>query len=242
MKKIWVSLLLLSSLLLIVGCTKSSGINFKTESHKDIMKLIILMPPEEKTNFHWSSRRSIDPFMSSQLSVITGPFGLLYSHASVMESFNNNDLYNERAASLNFNAVKYFIKKLALYLRQEGYSVEIFPKNTHNFMKEYSDRKVYLDFSGLRTVGYGAKNDSTLKPSVYLHVKLVKNQQVIYDKFFGTGYVKLAHYEIVDLGTKEEECYKDFDSLIANTDQSIERLKKVIDRIAKHIAVTLRRR
>lgn len=242
MKKIWTSLLLLSSLLLMVGCTKSSGTNFKAETHKDITQLIILMPPEEKTNLHWSRRRSMDPFMSSPLSVITGPFGLLYSHGTVIESFNNNDLYNERAASLNFNAVKYFIKKLALYLRQEGYSVETFPKNTHNFMKEYSDGKVYLDFSGLRTVGYGAKNDSTLKPSVYLHVKLVKNQQLIYDKFFGTGYVKLAHYEIIDLGTKEEECYKDFDTLIANTDQSVERLKKLIDRIAKHISVTLRRR
>lgn len=238
MKKSWaLSFFLLNFFL--VGCISSSNIDFKAETHKDIKKIIILVPPKKETKLYYYRYRLKDDLLSSELGVFTGPFGLLHTTNRMEENNNKNDLYNKLTAPFNFNADEYFVKKLTIYLRQVGYSVVSAPKNTNRFMNEYLDKQVYLDFERL-VVGYYAESaDATLKPRASVEIKLIKNQNSIYEKRIVTGEVGSQSDEIDNLGYKEEECYKNFDDLIANTNQSVERLKKALDHIAKHLSITL---
>jgi len=222
--------------LIITGCVKTPNVNFNSQMHKNI-KSIAVVPPKntEEVNIFYFNH----PGMS---------LGLIGGIASSAEFSSKTTTYNKLILPTKFNANSYFLSKLTHYLKKEKYNVALLPydpKRDKEHLKIYPEvnTDAYLDIV-LEDVGYIAGSpSSTYKPTVKVAARLVKksDKSILYDKHLAIGENFALAQEVDYIGCDTEECYKDFDSLKENALKSVDGLKKALDKVAKRLAVSLKR-
>lgn len=231
------SLLIGLLLLLLVGCAKTPNINYNASVNHDIKTIAIVAPKKtvELTVFYYNH-----PGMS---------FGLVGGLIAAAEFESKQSEYNALIKSKGFKTDAYFVNKLTAYLSAEKYKVVLIPsddKRKSEHMTEYPDTEAdaYLDIV-VNNVGYIAGSPtSAYKLTISLSVRLVKkrNKEVVYDKVVVFGENFAVSKEVDYVGCNTKDCQADFDALKHNALKSIDGLKKAIDKVAKRIAVSLRKR
>ena len=236
MKKNLIYTIVVMTAIVFTGCMKTPNVNYNAAMHKDISKIAIVPPNQKKelTIFYYNH-----PGMS---------FGLVGGLMAAAEFSSKTSTYNKLIAPTKFNVNAYFLTKLTYYLKQQHYKVSLLPANpkrTSELMKQYpkANTDAYLDIV-LYDVGYIAGGPSaTYKPTVKVAARLVKksNNAILYDKHLSVGENFALAKEVDYLGCNTADCHKDFDTLKANAIKSVRGLKKALDKIAKHLALSLKR-
>ena len=223
-------------LVLLVGCAKTPNMNYNASMHKDIRSIAVVAPKKtvELTIFYHNH-----PGMS---------FGLVGGLVAAAELKSKQSEYNELLKSTGFRFDAYFLNKLTTYLEADKYKVVLLPsddKRKSEHMTAYPDTvaDAYLDIV-VNNVGYIAGSPtSTYKPTVNLGVRLVKkrNKEIVYEKVLAVGENFGVSEDVDYLGCDTKDCHADFDTLKRNALKSVEGLKRAIDKVAKRIAVSLRK-
>jgi len=230
------SLLIGLLLVLLVGCAKTPNMNYNASMHKEIKSIAVIAPKKtvELTVYYHNH-----PGMS---------FGLVGGLIAAAEFASKQSEYNELLKSTGFRADAYFLNKLTAYLKAEKYKVILLPsddkrKSEHMTIYPDTNADAYLDIV-VNNVGYVAGSPtSTYKPTVNLSVRLVKkhNKEIVYEKVLAAGENFAVSKDVDYLGCDTKDCHTDFDALKVNALKSVEGLKRAIDKVAKRIAVSLKK-
>jgi len=234
-RNLYIGLITLFSLF-VSGCTKAPNVNYNAQMHKDIKKITIA-----SSNFG----NELDVYYHNHPGM---SFGLVGSLVAAAEFSSKKTTYNKLIASNKFNVSSYLVSRVAYHLAKQKYKVttlKLEAKNRTEFLKEYpkSNTDAYLDIM-IANAGYIAESPrASYKPSVYVKTRLVKNRDksVVYDKFVSAGENFALPKEVDYVGFEENHTYKDFDTLKTKCKSSTEGIKKALDKIAKRIALSLKR-
>lgn len=237
MIKILRSSLLLLSLILLVGCVGTPNVSFNAAMNRDIRKIAVVPPNQQKelTIFYYNH-----PGMS---------FGLIGALAAASEFSSKSKEYTKLVKPTGFNANKYFLSKLTYYLKKANYRISMLPVNPKRkakFLTEFPNinTHAYLDLL-IYDVGYVAGSPAAAyKPNARVHARLVRkeNKAVVYEKIIASGESFALGKNIDYVGTSKAYHYKDFKALKSHASKSSMGLKIALDRIAKRLALSLRRR
>jgi hypothetical protein len=236
MKQITFISIITLSLSIFAGCVqKTPNVAFNAAAHNDIKKIDIIAPKkvEDLTIFYFNH-----PGMN---------FGLLGALAASAEFETKETSYNSLLENEKFDADNYFLNKLESELKNNGYQVNIIKlkeERDGELLKKYpiSSCDAYLD-TVLGTVGYTAGSPSSdYKATVRIASRLVKakDKSIIYDKHIAVGENFALSEEVDYLGAEDEYFYTSFDTLKENAIKSIEGIKKGLDKVAIHIAQSLK--
>ncbi|CUV65038.1 exported hypothetical protein [Sulfurovum sp. enrichment culture clone C5] len=235
MRQKLILLIMAISTILFSGCGEFSNVSFNAEMNKNINKIAVIPPLKEtKINIFYFNHPGMN-------------FGLIGSVVALAEFDSKEKSYNKLIESEKFDANSYFIEKLKGYLENDKYSINLLPvenKEKFKFLKTYpeADADAYLDL--LCSVGYIAGSPtSTYKPTVKLKVRLVKkiDKTIIYDKMIAIGENYGLDQNVEYIGCEDNSCYSDFSKLKENPKQSIDGLKISLDKIAYHVANSLKK-
>lgn len=229
--------ILIMSSILFLGCApKTPNVAFNAGLNKDIKKIDIVAPKNlENLTIYYHNHPGMN-------------FGIIGGIAAVAEFSSKESSYNKLIVKEDFNASSYFLAKVESELKKYGYEVNILQTKTerdNEFVKEYpkSECDAYLD-SIIGSVGYFAGSPtSAYKATVKVAVRLVKakDKSIIYDKHVAVG-ENFALSEDVDyLDADKDYFYESFSDLETNAIKSLEGIKKALDKIATHIALSLKK-
>jgi hypothetical protein len=237
MKKYFLHLIIGITAFIFTGCMQTPNVNFNAQMNRDI-KTIAIVPPKniKEINIFYYNH----PGMS---------FGLAGGLIAAAEFSSKTSTYNKLIQSAKFDVNKYFLSKLAYYLKKEKYKVKLLPvdpKRDNKYLKQYPevDANAYLDIL-LLEVGYIAGGPSAkYKPTVKISARLVKksDKSIVYDKYLATGENFALAEEVDYIETDMQDSYEDFESLKKNAHKSVNGLKKALDKVAKRLALALKRR
>lgn len=230
------SLLIILVAFFFSGCVKTPNLNYNASMHKDIKSIAIVAPKEtaELTVFYHNH-----PGAS---------FGLIGGLAMAAEFNTKTSEYNKLIKSTKFNADAYFLSRLDFYLKKSKYKVIILPadnKRKLEYLAVYPDANVdaYLDLL-VYNVGYIAGSPTAkYKPTITLNARLMKksNKEIVYEKALAIGENFAIAKETDYLGYDNGNSHKDFDTLKEHAVKSVTGIKKALDKVAKHLALSLKR-
>lgn len=221
--------------LLLTGCAKVPNLNYNAAMHKDVKKIAIVPPKKvEEVNVYYDNHPGEQ-------------FGLIGGFAIVAEFSSKTSSYNKAIKSTSFDPNEYFLSRLAKHLKAQKYKVVTLPsdpKRKTEYLSAYPkvNTDAYLDL--IVSLAYAAESPSaSYKPTVRVGAKLVKNKNnsVIYDKYLAAGENFALPQEVDYVGFEKKYSYDDFDTLIKKSTNSVEGLKKALDRVAKNLAFALKR-
>lgn len=235
MKKIISILIIAMSFILFTGCTgKTPNVAFNAAVNKDIKKVDIIVP------------NKIDHFTIFYYNHPGMNFGLIGALAAEAEFGMKEGSYNELVADQKFDTNSYFAEKLESELKSQGYEINLvtLERDQAELLNEYpaSNADAYLDCI-MEMTGYVAGGpNAAYKANATVQSRLVKasDKSIVYDKQIAVGENFGLTEDVEYLGSEEKYTYADFDNLKANTPKSIEGIKLGLDKIAKHIAESLK--
>lgn len=236
MKQKFVLLFAMTVMILLSGCGQQPDVNFNAEMNKNIHKITVAPP---------NTIKDLKVFYYNHPGLkVGGIFGL----AALAEFGIKESEYNKLVKSEDFDTNAYFLSKLKENLEKEKYSVVLLPadpKRKNEFMKEYpqADTDAYLDLK-LEDMGYIAGSPAAAyKPTIIVRARLVKknDKAIVFDRILAVGENYNLNEGVDFVGCVDENCYSDFAGLKENSKQSIDGLKKSLDKIAEHLAFSLKR-
>lgn len=236
MKQKLILLFIIAVAVLFSGCGQQPDVNFNAQMHKDIHKMAVVPP---------NTIKDLKVFYYNHPGLkVGGIFGL----AALAEFKMKESSYNKLIESENFDTNAYFLSKLKENLEKEQYSVALLPadpKRKQEFMGKYpeADTDAFLDLK-LDDIGYIAGSQSAAyKPTIIIRARLVKknDKSIVFDRILAVGENYNLNEDVDFVGCVDENCYSDFSTLKENSKQSIDGLKKSLDKLAQHIAFSLKR-